>query len=343
MGKLDKDQLYMHRAIELAARGLGRVSPNPMVGCVIVHNDRIIGEGWHQHYGEKHAEVNAINSVNDKSLLKKSTVYVTLEPCSHYGKTPPCADLLIKYHVREVKIAAVDSNPLVGGKGIHRLKEHGVSVSTGLLRAEAEELNRRFFTFIEKKRPYIVLKWAQTTDGFIAREDYDSKWISCDQSRKLVHKWRAEEASIMVATHTAKYDNPRLDARDWSGSNPIRIVIDKKLELPQSLNLFDGSVPTLCYNIKKDEKKEGIEWIKLDKDDLMSQLFDDLYKRGIQSVLVEGGASLHKSLIDARMWDESRVFVSNITFGGGIDAARISLPYKEELIGKDKLLVYRNT
>lgn len=339
---LDKDQLFMLRALELASKGLGRVSPNPMVGCVIVYNDKIIGEGWHQKLGEPHAEVNAIDSVIDKSLLPESTVYVTLEPCSHQGKTPPCADLLVKHRVKEVKIANVDSNPLVAGKGVKRLKTNGIKVTTGILEMEGRELNKRFFTFIEKKRPYIILKWAQTTDGFIARKDYDSKWISGPQSRKLVHKWRAEEASIMVATHTAKYDNPKLNARDWEGENPVRIVIDKKLELPDSLNLFDGSIPTLCYNTKKNEVGSGVEWIKIQKENLIEQLLDDLYKRGIQSVFVEGGAALHKSLINARLWDEARVFVSDTIFGGGIDAARVSLPHQQELIGKDKLLVYRN-
>ena len=342
MAILDKDQLYMLRALELASKGLGTVSPNPMVGCVIVNNDKIIGEGWHQKFGEPHAEVNAIESVKDKSLLTKSTVYVTLEPCSHQGKTPPCADLLVKHRVKEVKIANVDSNPLVAGSGVKRLEENGIKVTTGILEAEGRELNKRFFTFIEKKRPYIILKWAQTTDGFIARKDYDSKWISGPQSRKLVHKWRTEEAGIMVATHTAKYDNPNLNARDWEGENPVRIVIDKKLELPDSLNLFDGIIPTLCYNIKKNRSCNGVEWIKVHKETLIEQLLDDLYQRGIQSVFVEGGAALHKSLINARLWDEARVFVADTIFGGGIDAARISLPHQQELIGQDKLLVYRN-
>lgn len=339
---MSKDQLYMLRALELARNGLGKVSPNPMVGCVIVHNDKIIGEGWHQLYGEAHAEVNAINAVENKSILTESTVYVTLEPCTHHGKTPPCADLLAKNKISKVVIACVDSNPLVGGKGIEKLRAAGIEVVTGILEEEARELNKRFFTFIEKKRPYVILKWAQTADGFIARKDYDSKWISGEESRKLVHKWRSEEDGIMVATHTAKYDNPRLDVRDWSGDNPVRIVIDKKLELPTTLNLFDGSVPTLCYNLIRAEKLDNVEYVKISGQDMLDNILSNLYERGIQSVIVEGGAALHKNFIDEYIWDEARVFVSPNTFGGGIDAARISLPYKEELIGEDKLLVYRN-
>ncbi|QSE98426.1 bifunctional diaminohydroxyphosphoribosylaminopyrimidine deaminase/5-amino-6-(5-phosphoribosylamino)uracil reductase RibD [Fulvivirga lutea] len=332
----------MLRALELASNGLGYVSPNPMVGCVIVHNNKIIGEGWHRKYGEAHAEVNAINSVKDKSKLSESTVYVTLEPCAHTGKTPPCADLLIEHSVNKVVIANVDTNPLVGGKGIEKLRNAGIEVETGRMEEEGRELNRRFFTFIEKKRPYVLLKWAQTADGYIARKDYDSKWISGEESRKLVHKWRSEEPGIMVATHTAKYDNPRLDVRDWSGNNPVRIVIDKNLELPQNLNLFDGTIPTLCYNMKKHEEQGAITYVKVSENDLLDNILTDLYERGIQSVLVEGGAALHKNFIDEYLWDEARVFVSKNTFGGGIDAARISLPFQEELIGEDKLLVYRN-
>ncbi len=332
----------MQRALELAQLGLSSVSPNPMVGCVIVHNDQIIGEGWHQKYGEPHAEVNAINSVRDKSLLSNSTLYVNLEPCAHHGKTPPCADLLVSHRIKEVKIANVDTNPLVGGKGIEILEAARITVVTGILEEEGRELNKRFFTSIEKKRPYIILKWAQTADGFIARKNYDSKWISGEESRKLVHKWRAEEDSIMVATHTAHYDNPRLDVRDWSGKSPLRVVIDKKLELSDTLNLFDGTVLTICYNLLKNDKKEGIEWVKVGESNLIENLLTDLNKRGINSLIVEGGAALHKSLLDAHLWDEARVFVSETIFGGGIDAARISLPHKEELINEDKLLVYRN-
>jgi diaminohydroxyphosphoribosylaminopyrimidine deaminase / 5-amino-6-(5-phosphoribosylamino)uracil reductase len=339
---VNKDEQYMQRALELAQLGIGSVSPNPMVGCVIVHNDLIIGEGWHQQYGQAHAEVNAINAVSDKSLLSESTVYVNLEPCAHQGKTPPCADLLVSYNFKEVKIANIDTNPLVGGKGIEKLEYAGIKVSTGILEQEGRELNKRFFTSIEKQRPYIILKWAQTADGFIARKNYDSKWISGEQSRKLVHKWRSEEDAIMVATHTAQYDNPRLDVRDWSGKSPVRVVIDKKLELSDKLNLFDGSVQTLCYNLKENKKGENIEWIKVGEEEILQNILKDLYNKKIHSLIVEGGAALHKTFLNSHVWDEARVFVSDTVFGGGIDAARISLPHKEEIINEDKLLVYRN-
>ncbi|MEQ9412696.1 MAG: bifunctional diaminohydroxyphosphoribosylaminopyrimidine deaminase/5-amino-6-(5-phosphoribosylamino)uracil reductase RibD, partial [Cyclobacteriaceae bacterium] len=217
------DKFYMLRAMELAKNGIGHVSPNPLVGCVIVYEGKIIGEGWHGKYGEAHAEVNAVNAVADKSILNGAAVYVNLEPCAHTGKTPPCADLLVKHKVKRVVIANVDPNPLVAGKGIAKLKDAGVEVLTGVLEEAGRELNKRFFTFLKHKRPFVILKWAQTSDGFIARENFDSKWISNEYSRKLVHKWRTEEDSILVGYNTALYDNPKLTARDWTGRNPVRI------------------------------------------------------------------------------------------------------------------------
>jgi diaminohydroxyphosphoribosylaminopyrimidine deaminase/5-amino-6-(5-phosphoribosylamino)uracil reductase len=224
----------MSRALELARLGFGKVSPNPMVGCIIVCEGKIIGEGFHQQYGGPHAEVNAIHSVKDKTLLKQSTVYVTLEPCAHYGKTPPCAKLLVEHLVKKVIISNVDPNPLVSGKGIEILRSAGIEVETGLLEQEGLELNKRFFKSIRENAPYIILKWAQTADGFIARDDFDSKWISNKISRKLVHKWRSEEDAILVGKNTAKYDNPTLNVRDWVGKDPLRIVIDHELVLDQT-------------------------------------------------------------------------------------------------------------
>lgn len=254
---------FMRRALELAEWGRGYVSPNPLVGCVIVHEDRIIGEGWHREYGGPHAEVNAVNSVENQALLSESTVYVTLEPCAHWGKTPPCANLLVEKKVKKVVIAATDSNPLVGGRGIEILKNAGIEVETGILEKDARWQNRRFFTQIEKQRPYVILKWAQTQDGFVAKENFDSKWISNSHSRQLVHKWRAEEDAILVGKNTAAYDNPRLDVRDWVGKNPIRVVLDSKLELSSELNLFDQSIPTLVFNALKSDNKDNLAWIKL--------------------------------------------------------------------------------
>ncbi|MEO9849991.1 MAG: bifunctional diaminohydroxyphosphoribosylaminopyrimidine deaminase/5-amino-6-(5-phosphoribosylamino)uracil reductase RibD [Reichenbachiella sp.] len=340
----EKDKKYMQRALELAKKGFGIVSPNPMVGCVIVHDDIIIGEGWHEKYGEAHAEVNAIKNVKNLTFLKEATAYVTLEPCSHFGKTPPCADLLIKHRLKRVVIANQDSFPLVDGGGIKKLREAGIEVDVGVLSKEGRNLNKRFFTRVEKKRPYVILKWAQTADGFIARENYDSKWISNEKSRKLVHKWRVEEDAIWVGTNTAKYDNPRLNVRDWEGSDPIRIVIDKDLSLDAGLNLFDQEIPTICYNLNRNRKEENLEWVKVNKEKILEDIFFDLRQRGIQSVLVEGGACLIESLIENNYWDEARVFTAGNKFEKGIKgpAFRAAVERSHQ-VDNDRLDIYYNT
>ncbi len=268
--------IYMQRAFELAKLGIGSVSPNPLVGCVIVYQDKIIGEGYHQKYGESHAEVNAINSVKNKELLKEADVFVTLEPCSHYGKTPPCADLLVKHQVKKVWIANLDPNPKVDGGGIEKLKKAGIEIETGLNSEIGEDINRRFFTFMRKKRPHIILKWAETEDGYVARKNFDSKWISNTYSRQLVHKLRAEEDSIMVGTNTAKYDNPKLNVRDWNGSNPLRIVIDKQLSLANNLHLFADDEQTICYNLVNHEKSGSVTYVKLDSENFLEAILADL-------------------------------------------------------------------
>lgn len=339
---MHNDELYIQRAFDLALLGLGSVSPNPLVGCVIVYNDKVIGEGWHKKYGEAHAEVNAINSVADKSLLPQSTVYVSLEPCAHFGKTPPCSDLLVRYGVKRVVISNIDTNPLVGGKGIKKLEDSGIEVTTGVMEREGLEINKRFFTGLKKKRPYIILKWAETADGFVARKNYDSKWISNETSRKLVHKWRAEEDAIMVGTNTAHHDDPQLNVRDWSGRNPVRVVIDRSLRLSKSLKLFDGTQTTLCYNLLSDQESEGLRYVKLLANNFFEALFLNLFEQGLRSVIVEGGAQLLNLLIEKGMWDEARVFVSQIKFEEGIDAPRITGLVAEELIDTDKLLIYKN-
>lgn len=333
--------MYMRRAMELAEWGFGTVSPNPMVGCVIVHRGEIIGEGYHKLYGGPHAEVVAIQSVQNQELLAESTVYVTLEPCAHWGKTPPCARLLVEKKVRKVVIGAVDTNPLVGGKGIEILKEAGVEVISGVLEQELRFQNRRFFSFIEKKRPYVILKWAQTQDGFVARENFDSKWISNPYSRQMVHRWRAEEDAIMVGTHTAKHDNPKLNVRDWDGKDPLRIVIDKKLELDKTLALFDQSQATICYNFLKNETVENLEYVKLEEGFQISELLEDLHKRNIQSLVVEGGSYLLGKFIDSELWDEARVFTGIASFGSGIPAPVIlKHKYMESEILGDRLQVF---
>lgn len=314
----------MKRALELARLGAGRVSPNPLVGCVIVHSGLIIGEGWHQKYGEAHAEVNAIESVQDKSILKDAVVYVNLEPCSHTGKTPPCADLLIKHAVKKVVVSNLDSNPLVAGNGVKKLRAAGIEVITRILEKDGRELNKRFFTFMEKQRPYIMLKWAETSDGFIARENHDSKWISNEYSRQLVHKWRATEDAILVGPMTARHDNPQLNVRDWSGRNPVRVVMDRFLRLSDTLHLFDRSQPTLCYNVLKHEEHPNLTLIRVEEEDFIQNVLADLYKRKIQSVIVEGGATTLRLFIDAGLWDEANVFVSDKSFGKGIQSPRLN-------------------
>lgn len=333
----------MLRAIELAELGRGNVSPNPMVGCVIVHEGHIIGEGYHEIYGGPHAEPNAISSVTDQALLREATAFVSLEPCAHWGKTPPCANLLVEKGLKKVVIGAVDSNPLVGGKGIQILKNAGIEVETGLLEDKVREQNARFFTFMEKKRPYILLKWAQTTDGFIARENYDSKWISNPYSRQLVHKWRTEEDAIMVGTLTAQYDNPKLNVRDWHGRNPVRVVIDRNLRLSPGLFLFDKTVPTLCYNQVQHQVEQNLEKVKLKEGFDLKDIFEDLYQRKIQSIMVEGGTKIINTLIEKELWDEARVFTGDVNFKKGILAPQLkgNLISDTKIMG-DKLSIWKS-
>lgn len=335
---MEQDEFFMQRALELAELGRGRVSPNPMVGCVIVHGGVIIGEGYHEKYGKPHAEVNAVNSVRNHDLLSESTVYVTLEPCAHYGKTPPCANLLVEKKVKKVVIAAEDPNPLVGGKGIQILKDAGIEVETRMMENAALFQNRRFFTQIAKKRPYVILKWAQTQDGFVARTDYSSKWISNSRSRQLVHKWRAEEDAILVGKNTANYDDPALNVREWVGSNPLRLVIDSRLELPVSLKLFDEAVPTVCYNTVKSENKGNLEYVKLKSGFSVRDILEDLENRKIQSLVVEGGSFLLQKFLASGFWDEARVFTGQNRFGEGIKAPGVPVPASETFFVEEDLL-----
>jgi diaminohydroxyphosphoribosylaminopyrimidine deaminase/5-amino-6-(5-phosphoribosylamino)uracil reductase len=333
----------MTRAMELAALGQGLVSPNPMVGCVIVFEGRIVGEGWHRKYGEAHAEVNAVNSVADKSVLRESTVYVTLEPCSHFGKTPPCADMLIREGVKKIIVANVDPNPIVGGSGIKKISDAGIEIVTGLLSEKGENLNKRFFWCMRNQMPFVILKWAQTSDGFIARENFDSKWISDGFSRQLVHKWRADEDAILVGSSTALYDNPTLTVRDWTGNNPIRVVIDRNLKLPDTLNLFDKSQLTICYNLIKNQQDKNIEFVKIDEEDFIRAILKDLYNRKIQSVIIEGGSQTLNAFIKAGLWNEARVFTSTQKFEKGIKAPVLHHNAEEEILRSDILRTYRNS
>ncbi|MDX1904474.1 MAG: bifunctional diaminohydroxyphosphoribosylaminopyrimidine deaminase/5-amino-6-(5-phosphoribosylamino)uracil reductase RibD [Thermonemataceae bacterium] len=336
-------EAYMHRALQLARLGIGKVAPNPMVGAVIVYQDKIIGEGWHEKYGLAHAEVNAINSVKQKELLSESTIYVNLEPCSHYGKTPPCANLLVDMQLKKVVIANLDSNPQVAGRGIELLRQAGIDVQIGVLAEEARLLNKRFFTFMEKKRPYIILKWAETADGFIAPLPPLPKWISNEVSKTLVHKWRSEEAGIMVGTNTVIQDNPQLNVRLWQGRPPVRIVIDKFLRTPPHFHIFDKTQKTICYNLLKNEEFGSLAFVRLDAEDFLANLLNDLFARNIQSVLVEGGTALLQSFIDKEIWDEARVFVSRKRFSQGILAPNLcQKPIAIQNIQEDLLYFYSN-
>jgi len=322
-----------------------------MVGAVIVHNEIIIGEGWHYQAGEPHAEVNAINSVKDKSLLIEATIYVSLEPCSHFGKTPPCANLIIEHHIPNVVIGCVDSFSEVSGKGIQKLKNNGCTVTVGVLENECIEVNKRFFTFHNKKRPYIILKWGETNDGFISPENnIEITWITNTYSRQLVHKLRAEEHAILVGTNTAITDNPKLDCRTWKGNNPVRIVLDRTLRIPNDYYLFDGNIKTIVFF--QEDQKEKVEnratttllFEAIDfSNNVATQICDVLYKHQLQSVIIEGGSKTLQHFIDTNLWDEARVFKGDITFSEGINAPKLKgiavdfTPIKEDI-----LTIYNN-
>ena len=321
------DEKYMRRCIELARNGRCTVSPNPMVGAVIVHNEKIIGEGYHIVCGHEHAEVNAIRSVKEKDLLKESTIYVSLEPCSHYGKTPPCADLIIEKQIPKIVIGCIDPFAKVAGQGIKKLQDAGREVIVGVLEKECLQLNRKFITFNTKKRPYITLKWAESIDGYIDidRKDGNPVVLSSPLTSMLVHKRRAESDAIMVGTHTALLDNPSLTVRNWYGKNPSRIVLDKDLSLPDSLNLFDGQVSTLVFTAKKHENKNNVSYISIDYDrNILPEVLKQLQIRNLQSLLVEGGSKLLQSFIDAGYWDEIFIEKSKLALQNGVKAPDIS-------------------
>lgn len=308
----------MNYCIQLAKQGMGYVAPNPLVGAILVYENKIIGEGYHQKYGEAHAEVNCVNSVKEehRSLIEKSTLYVTLEPCSHYGKTPPCVDLILQNKIRKVVIGCRDVYKEVAGKGIQKLRDADIEVITGVLQKECIQLNKRFFTFHEKFRPYIILKWAQSINGKIGG-DHHRIFISNDYSNRLAHKWRSEEAAILVGFNTTILDNPSLTTRLWPGKNPARIVIDKKVQLPPALNIFNNEAKTIIYNLVKNSTEENLVYIKLSQGNVpgesshfLEELVHSLFELNIQSVLVEGGAKTLQSFIDTGLWDEARVITN---------------------------------
>ncbi|WP_111683007.1 bifunctional diaminohydroxyphosphoribosylaminopyrimidine deaminase/5-amino-6-(5-phosphoribosylamino)uracil reductase RibD [Winogradskyella tangerina] len=333
---MQNHEYYIKRCLQIAQNGLGTTRPNPMVGAVVVYNDKIIGEGFTSTYGGPHAEVIAINSVEDQSLLSQSTLYVTLEPCSHFGKTPPCSDLIIKHQIPEVVIGCIDDNPEVAGKGIAKLKATGCTVTVGVLEAECKTHHKRFFTFHNKKRPYIILKWAESEDGFIAPLTKDEKkpvWITNKYSRQLVHKWRAEEQAILVGTNTVVQDNPALTVRDWVGNQPIRIVLDRTQRLDKNYSVFNSQSETLRITNSDIDFDQPIA----------SQICDLLYQKNINSVIIEGGAKTLQTFINEGVWDEARIFTGTIQFLNGVKAPQLEGELiLENKIFDDTLKIYAN-
>ncbi|OEJ98768.1 riboflavin biosynthesis protein RibD [Flavivirga aquatica] len=329
-------ETYIKRCIEIAKNGLGNTRPNPSVGAVLTYNNNIIGEGYTSPYGGNHAEVNAINSVSNKKLLKEATLYVTLEPCSHYGKTPPCSDLIIKYGIPNVVIGCVDDNTQVAGKGIKKLKNAGCNVTVGVMEKACKKHHKRFFTYHNKRRPYIILKWAESIDGFIApitKDQLKPVWITNELSRQIVHKWRAEEQAILVGTNTVNQDNPSLTTRDWAGQNPIRVVIDKEEKLQKNHAIFNDKAETIIIN------KNNINFSK----NITKQITHLLFKKNITSVIIEGGTKTLQTFIDENIWDEARVFTGNTSFKSGVTAPKFSGNLvSEEKIITDTLKIYTN-
>ena len=341
------DERYIERCFQLALLGAGNVAPNPMVGAVLVHNDRVIGEGYHQQFGEAHAEVNCIRSVPAelKHLIPDSTLYVSLEPCAHFGKTPPCADLIIDQKIPRVIIGCTDVFDEVAGKGIEKLEAAGVEVKIGVLGHQAIELNSRFFTFHTKRRPYVILKWAQTADLRVAPADQSRLFISNELANRLVHKFRSEEASIMVGTNTALLDNPSLTNRLWSGRDPVRIVIDKGLRIPRAHHLFDGSVKTIVFNSQVNS--DGVvQFIRLNNEvNYLPEILESLYNQNIQSVLVEGGTKLLNSFISLNLWDEARIITNlGLQVGEGLQAPVLGKQHavSEMALGNNRICFYQN-
>ena len=344
----EKDKIYMRRCFELARKGLGLTRTNPLVGCVIVHNDSIIGEGYHHEFGGPHAEVNAIRSVKDSSVLSESTLYCSLEPCAHQGKTPPCSTLIIQKGIRKVVISNLDPFPSVNGLGAKQMEDAGITIKTGFLAEEGFLLNRRFLQYLNKKRPYIILKWAETADGFIdlIREPDDpvgTNWIAGEVSRTLVHKWRSEESAIMVGTDTVINDNPQLSVRRWTGDNPVRIIIDRNGRLSGNPNIFDGKQDTIVFAGTPGKYSGNTKSIQVDPAYELKDLLDELYNQKILSVLVEGGAKLIESFLQSGLWDEARVFTGKMSFSQGIKAPEYNqIPDESHFFGDTRLDYFRN-
>lgn len=333
----------MQRCLELAVKGFGQVSPNPLVGCVIVHANKIIGEGFHRQFGGSHAEVNAVNSVSEKGLLPESTIYVNLEPCSHFGKTPPCADLIIENRLKRVVIAQKDPFEKVSGNGIKKLINAGLEVECGILEDEAKFLNRRFNHFHKQGRPYIILKWAQSADGFLDPERKSGQKgsfpVSSPESRKLVHLWRSQEDAIMVGAGTVRIDDPSLTVREVTGNNPLRVVLGDAKAFPSTAKVFNNEAKTVIYGLHHENLKD--DWKKVDPLSHFEAVLEDLASRNITSVLVEGGKTLLESILKRNLWDEIRVIRSKKYFGEGLQAPKLQkLAEKQTPYGSDQIAYY---
>jgi diaminohydroxyphosphoribosylaminopyrimidine deaminase/5-amino-6-(5-phosphoribosylamino)uracil reductase len=337
------DEFYIKRCIELAKKATGKTYPNPLVGSVIVHNGKIIGEGFHQKAGENHAEINAINSVENPELLPESTIYVSLEPCAHFGKTPPCSLKIKEIGFKKVVIGAMDSHDKVNGKGKKILMDAGIETISGILEDECRELNKRFFTYHEKKRPYIILKWAESNDGFIDK-DFKPTKISNELASQFVHQIRSEEHAILVGTQTALNDNPSLTTRLIEGRNPVRILIDFELKVPKDFKIYNNEAPTLVFNQEKDSEEENIKFIKISKENFLEELMQKLYENQIQSVLIEGGSKTLQTFIDANLWDETIIIKNkNLTLENGTKAPKFEGSLIEEKVFRDnKVLFFKN-
>lgn len=343
-------EIYLSRCLQLAKNGRGTTAPNPAVGAVVVCDNTIVGQGFTSPYGGPHAEVNAIGQVSDPELLRRATLYVTLEPCNHFGKTPPCTDLILRSGIPKVVIGIRDPHHKVNGSGMERLRQAGVEVISGILEAECRYHHRRFLTFHEKQRPYILLKWAQSADGFLApprglrSEAAEPFWISGKPARQLAHKWRTEEQAILVGTQTALEDNPKLDARTWAGKNPLRIVLDRQGRIPYSYTLYNGKAPTwvLCGEGTNPISHPNVEHIPIPSGkELLPVLMRLLHQRNIQSLMVEGGAQTLQSFMDAGLWDEARVFTGTVPLGGGIAAPKPEGRFLEaRRVGEDQLEIW---
>lgn len=345
---MEQHQLFMQRCLQLAQLGAGYVAPNPMVGAVLVHEGRIIGEGYHQQFGGPHAEVHCINSVHDddKNLISQSTLYINLEPCSHLGKTPPCTDLIIQHKIKQVVTGCTDYFDKVNGSGIAKLEAAGINVLNNIAENECRELNKRFFIFHERKRPYVILKWAQTKNHKIANADFSRVWITNVYSNRLVHRWRSEEAAIMVGTNTALQDDPALNTRHWTGKNPTRLIVDMNLRLPATLKVFDQSQPTVVFNSIKDEQQNNLIYFKIDKaPSLVTNILQACYQLNIQSIIIEGGNQLAGSFINEHAWDEARVIENGkMIINNGLRAPVLTdqLLVHTESIFSDSVSYYKN-